>query len=324
MEATLSSSKEDSTVTADADIAANAARIDEIHVVTSDNIQDMGNNPTQEQLSANQLLLDEADSLLEENALSAHKETHAAAIAEGGVEGVLKKNDAELEAGHITKVAHDKLTEIYTEAGTDSSKFSELMVENNGLFEQETAKIAEDETHKNVLTAMLAEKGIDIEGMGGFGMVFAVIFAMIDPEFSKEMMAKMNGAAQDKPDSDLAAEQNSADAESTQPVTSAEEIISTPEEAQVAAVDNTSTADLGGIDGTAVTYIITPDKPADVAVEGSPVIQAAMNDGSSVLTGSFNNNVVAEGQQVNATVALDVVEPVEPDFEMKDTLAMSI
>lgn len=323
MEATLSSSKEESTVTADADIATNAARIDEIHAVTGDNIKDMGNNPTQEQLSANQVLLDEADSLLEENALSVHKETHAAAIAEGGVEGVIQKNDAELEAGNITQVAHDKLAEIYTEAGTDSQKFSELMVGNNDLFEQETAKIAEDETHKNVLTAMLAEKGIDIEGMGGFGMVFAMIFAMIDPEFSKEMMANMNGAAQDNPDSDLAAEQNPENVESAQPVTPAEEMTRAPEEAQVAAADNTSTADLGGVDGTAVTYI-TPDKPADVAVEGSPDIQAAMNDGSSVLTGSFNNNAGADGQQVNATVTPDVVEPIEPEVEMNDKLAMSM
>lgn len=64
--------------------------------------------------------------------------------------------------------------------------------------------------------------------------------------------------------------------------------------------------DLGGVDGTASTYI-TPDKPADVKIEGTSVIKDAMEDGSTVVAGSFNNNVTAESVKVNSTVDQDVV-----------------
>ena len=67
-----------------------------------------------------------------------------------------------------------------------------------------------------------------------------------------------------------------------------------------------SSNDIGGVDGTAVTYV-TPDKPADVQIEGTSVIKDAMEDGSTVVAGSFNNNVIAEGVQVNATIEQNVI-----------------
>lgn len=81
-----------------------------------------------------------------------------------------------------------------------------------------------------------------------------------------------------------------------------------------------ASSDLGGVDGTAVTYI-TPDKPADVQVEGSPSIKAAVNEGSSIVTGAFNNNVTAEGTQVSATVDQDAVAkvaPIDPALDGQD------
>lgn len=255
-------------------------------------------------------------------ALAAHEKTHAEAIAaaetpEGAVAAMIKANDDKLAAGGITQAAHDKLTEIYTEAGVDSQKFATLMVASNGFLEQEAAKISEDAINKNVLTALLAEKGIDLESFGSFGAVFAMIFVMIDPEMSKEFMAKMKETAGVDADADVDTEvvvtPVVAGAEDTQPEATVEETISNiAENAQAAAAENTSGTDLGGVDGTAVTYV-TPDKPADVAVEGSAVIQTAMINGDSVVSGSFNNNVTVEGSQVNATVDQDAVPtPVTP------------
>ena len=280
-------------------------------------------------------------------ALASYEETHAKAIAaadspEAAIAEMQAKLDTSLSDGNITQAYHDKFQEIYTEAGADSQKFAQLMVENDAFLRQESAKVTDDQANnQNVLTALLAEKGIDLESFGSFGAVFAMIFVMIDPDMSKEFMAKMKetagvdaGADADTVDPvvvDLVA----ADAESTQPAATVEETISNiAENAQVAALaqhqeqeavriaaaeaaaaENTSGTDLGGVDGTAVTYI-TPDKPADVAVEGSPVIQAAMNNGDSVVSGSFNDNATAEGSQVNATVDQDAAStPVIPAIE---------
>ncbi len=285
--------------------------------------------------------------------LASYEETHAKDIAaaespEAAIAEMQTKLDTSLSDGNITQAYHDKLQEIYTEAGADSQKFSQLMVESDAFLRQESAKVTEDQANnQNVLTALLAEKGIDLESFGSFGAIFAMIFVMIDPEMSKEFMAKMKetagvdaGADTDTPE----VAENSADAESTQPATTVEDTISNIAEnaetaalaqhqeqeavriaaAEAAAAENTSGTDLGGVDGTAVTYI-TPDKPADVAVEGSPVIQAAMNNGDSVVSGSFNDNATAEGSQVNATVDQDAtaptpVIPVISDPAMTDAL----
>ena len=388
-------------------------------------------------------------------ALAAHEKTHAEAIAaaetpEGAVAAMIKANDDKLAAGGITQAAHDKLTEIYTEAGVDSQKFATLMVASNGFLEQEAAKISEDAINKNVLTALLAEKGIDLESFGSFGAVFAMIFVMIDPEMSKEFMAKMKETAGVDADADaeVVVTPVVTGAEDTQPAATVEETISNiaaaadvennsgeipalrqrlaemnalpledrpdmsnsevaeefmasltdkqkiymvtqglesttgmspvdmmvesfmkegapegnalltqifdeagqdPEKlkqlleenaeqienetgqymgfgAPVVEMNVASVNDLGGVDGTAVTYV-TLDKPADVAVEGSAVIQTAMNNGDSVVSGSFNNNVTAEGSQVNATVDQDAVPipvtPVISDPEMTDTLIVN-
>ncbi|PCI55273.1 MAG: hypothetical protein COB36_06520 [Alphaproteobacteria bacterium] len=276
-------------------------------------------------------------------------ETHSKAIAaadspEAAIAEMQTKLDTSLSDGNITQAYHDKLQEIYTEAGADSQKFSQLMVESDAFLRQESAKISEDQANNhNVLATMLADKGIDIGSFGSFGAIFAMIFVMIDPEMSKEFMAKMKETAGLDADTEVVVTPVVADAEDTQPAATVEETISNiAENAQAAALlqhqeqeavriaaaeaaaENTSGTDLGGVDGTAVTYV-TPDKPDDVAVEGSSVIQIAMNNGDSVVSGSFNNNVTAEGSQVNATVDQDAaisVIPAIPDPAMTDTLVV--
>lgn len=258
---------------------------------------------------------------------------HASILANGetpeaGIAALKEGIDEALADGGITQAAHDKLTEIYTEAGTDSQKFAQLMVENDAFLKQESAKVTNDQANNHsILATMLADKGIDIGSFGSFGAIFAMIFVMIDPEMREDFMAKMKEAA---------GVEVVADAEDTQPAATVEETVSNIEEtarvaalaqhqeqeavriaAAEAAAENTSGTDLGGVDGTAVTYI-TLDKPADVAVEGSAVIQTAMKNGGSVVSGSFNNNVTAEGSQVNGTVDQDaVLTPVIPVIEAK-------
>ncbi|PCJ99508.1 MAG: hypothetical protein COA45_05580 [Zetaproteobacteria bacterium] len=398
-----------------------------------------------------------------EKALESYEAMHAKDIAaaespEAAIAAMNKIIDADLKDGKITEAAHDKLHEIYEEAGADSQKFAELMVASDAFLNQEDAKITEDQANKqNMLMTFLEGKGIDLDGMGSFGAIFGMIMVMINPELRAEFMANVTEMGNTKPDVDTKTSETPTTEEKTEVVPTVEDAVAVaqekgeipalrskieeierlPEDQWPAAsealmddltdkqklyvtsrgmqavmtvspidmlveqhkeaieaggfdpanVDGTlgqvyedagsdseklrtlleenaeqienetgmylgselgsvqmvvtpvhveqpqqggnqlptedvqEKGNLGGVDGTPVTYI-TPDKPADVVVEGSPAIQTAMEERSQVVTGSFNNNVTAEGTLVNGENDPDsvanVIVPIDPTLEEQD------
>ncbi|MGH1378654.1 MAG: hypothetical protein ACRBB3_07510 [Alphaproteobacteria bacterium] len=199
---------------------------------------------------------------------------------------------------------------------------SEVSVE-DGQAKEAVALTEDQEKNKHILLTLLEDKGIDLEGDFGIGSFLSMFKAMSDPEFMAEVfqtigdmsadgdegvkvIAGLLGAAEDVNNKAATVEPESPEVE----VADVDVTEAVPTEGNNNQDGVGTTKDLGGVDGTAVTYI-TPDKPADVQVEGTSVVKDAMEDGSTVVAGSFNNNVAAEGAQVNATVDQDVVASAE-------------
>ena len=165
---------------------------------------------------------------------------------------------------------------------------------------------------------MLAERGIDLDDLGSFGAIFAVIFAMIDPDFSKEMMAKMDGLNQSTPTTTTLTTTTTPTTTPTDPEVTAStdadaSVVAGNEQEPEEVVEN----DLGGVNGNAVTVVV--DNSANGA---QPVVDH--DSGSVTLNGAsvvsrFNEDLVNpdNATSVDAMVDSNVVVGIPPfDFSL--------
>ncbi len=155
--------------------------------------------------------------------------------------------------------------------------------------------------------------GLDFSnGEAKFSMfdIYNAVVSMAEPGAMDAVMDKMKQAIDDIKSKDPSA---TPEKQIEAVIHAGKDAVKKMEQEKAPAVSENNDKDkgLGGVNGTAITYEVS--KEPDLAV-ADVAIKPAIQDGTSLITGSFTNNVFAEGVMVDAKIDPSALAANQPDF----------